>query len=155
MEQRRGTDAHTLPLESDAAGRLRILQVLDGGEVVVRQDGIGERPHMFGRLQLGGIGRQEEQMQVLRHAQPCAAVPTSAVQDEDDLPVRTCSSLVSKDSQFHFKQGDTDRRGQVKDRATRGGMDETDEVAPVVAMLGALACGDGAAGLPPQPGLPL
>ena len=57
VEQRRGADARVLPEESGAAGKLRILQILDRDEVVVRQDGVGQRPQMFGRLQLGGIGR--------------------------------------------------------------------------------------------------
>jgi hypothetical protein len=44
-------------------------------------------------------------------------VPASAVQDQDDLLVWTCSHGTSEASQFHFKQGDADRRSQMKDSA--------------------------------------
>ena len=53
-------------LQRDAALGLGVLQRLDGGEVPVDQHGVGERPQMFGRLQFGGMGRQKEQMDMLR-----------------------------------------------------------------------------------------
>ncbi len=58
-------DALRLVLQLDAAGELDILQVLDGGELPVDQAGVGQRPQMLGRLQLGRVRRQEEPVDVL------------------------------------------------------------------------------------------
>ena len=37
-------------LEGSTAGELRVFQVLDGGEVLVDQRGVGQRPQVLGRL---------------------------------------------------------------------------------------------------------
>ena len=49
---KQGGGAHEIAtgLEGDTAGRLDVLQLLDGGEVAIDQDGIGEGPQMFGWL---------------------------------------------------------------------------------------------------------
>jgi len=45
-------------LERGTARELRILQVLDGGKVLVDQRGIGQRPEVLRWLQLGGVWGQ-------------------------------------------------------------------------------------------------
>jgi hypothetical protein len=50
MEAGGRADAVGLVLEGSAAGELGVFQVLDHGEVLVDQRGVGERPHMLGRL---------------------------------------------------------------------------------------------------------
>ncbi len=52
MEQRRGADALTLPLERDAARKLGVFEVLDGREMLVDQRRIRQRPEVLGWLQL-------------------------------------------------------------------------------------------------------
>lgn len=37
-------------LEGGAAGELRIFELLDGGEMLVDQGGVGQRPEMLGGL---------------------------------------------------------------------------------------------------------
>lgn len=51
MEQQRGADEVWLRLECDTALRLRLLQVLDRGEMTVDQRRIGERSEALSRLQ--------------------------------------------------------------------------------------------------------
>ncbi len=134
-EQRGGADEVVTRLQRDAAGGLRIFQVLDAGEVAIGQRGVGQWPEMFSRLEFGRIGRQEEQMEVVGNAQVNAAMPARAVEDQDNLLGGTCSHLLGKRGQFHLKHGNADRGGQMEDRAARSGMDEADQVAPLVAML--------------------
>ncbi len=48
---------------------------------------------------------------MLGQAQPQATVPAGAVQDEDNLLVRTSSHGTGESGQFDFEQGDADGRG--------------------------------------------
>ena len=72
-------------LEGDAARGLGVFEVVDRGEMAVGERGVGQRPEMLGGLELGRIRRQEQQMEMLGHAQFEAGVPAGAVQDEHDL----------------------------------------------------------------------
>ena len=87
VKERGGAHEIATGLQGDTAGGLDVLQLLDRGEMAVDQDGVGERPQMFGGLQFGGIRRQEEQVDVVGHAQALGAVPARAIQDEDNLLV--------------------------------------------------------------------
>jgi len=109
VEEGSGADDIGTRLQSDAALCLDVFQVVDRGEVPIGQYGIGERPKMFGRLQLRRIGRKEQQVDVLRHAQARAIVPASAVQHEHDLLVWTCPNLPCEGGQLHLEERDTDR----------------------------------------------
>ena len=51
VEQGGGAVQDGTGLEADTASRLDILQLLDGGEMRVHQDGIGEGPQMLGGLE--------------------------------------------------------------------------------------------------------
>lgn len=53
----------------------------------VDQGFIGQRPQVLGRLQLGGIGRQEEQMKSFRNGERLTGMPSGAVEHEHDLLV--------------------------------------------------------------------
>ena len=50
MEASGRANALWLALEGGAAGKLRIFQVLDGGEMLVDQRGVGQRPEMLSGL---------------------------------------------------------------------------------------------------------
>jgi hypothetical protein len=52
-------------LQGSAAGKLSIFELLDGGELPIDNGGIGERPEMLSGLELGGVGRQKQQMDML------------------------------------------------------------------------------------------
>ena len=88
LEERGGAHEITAGLQSDTALRLGVLQLVDGGEMPIHQHGIGEGPEMFGWLQFWRIGWEEEQVEVVWHAQALGAVPASAIEDEDNLPAR-------------------------------------------------------------------
>lgn len=135
MEQRRRADEGGLLLEAGTARGLCVFERLDGGEVAIGQDGVGQRPQMLRGLQLGRIRRQKQQVHVLGHAQAEAGMPPSLVQDEHDLFVWASTDLLSEGRQFRLKERDGDAGGQMKDGAPRGGMDEANQVTPLIAML--------------------
>jgi hypothetical protein len=122
-------------LQGHAARGLGVFEVLDGGEMAVGQGSIGQRPEMLGRLELRRIRRQEEQVDIVRYAQLDAGMPAGAIQHQDYLLGGTGPHLARELGQFHFKHGNADGGGQMKDGPTGGGVDETNEVAPVVAVL--------------------
>jgi hypothetical protein len=130
VEVRGGADEIGALLQGDAASGLRILQLLDIAEMAIGEGRVGEGPQVLGGLEFGGVGRQKEQMDMLRHAQPHAGMPAGAVEHEDDLLGRTGTDGTSKGSELHLKEGNADRRGEMEDGAAGGGMDEADEVAP-------------------------
>jgi hypothetical protein len=53
METCGRADALGLALERSAVGELGIFEVLDRGKVAVDERGVGQRPYVLGRLQLG------------------------------------------------------------------------------------------------------
>ena len=85
MEQGRGADSLRLPLQRDTASGLGVFELLDGGEMAIHQDGIGERPQMLCGLEFGRIRRQKEQVDVVGHAQALGAVPAGPIQHQHDL----------------------------------------------------------------------
>jgi hypothetical protein len=84
-EARRRTNEAGLSLERHAARGLGVFELVDGVEVAVSQRRIGQRPQMLRRLMFGRVGRQQEQVDMLRHAQFDAGVPARPIQDEHDL----------------------------------------------------------------------
>ena len=71
----------------------------------IDQHGIGERPQMLCRLELGRVGRQEEQMDMVRDAQALGAVPAGTIQHEDDLPGGVAPTAVAKPASSASKSG--------------------------------------------------
>ena len=67
MEQRGRADTLRLMLQLSTVRELDVFELLNCGEVTVYEAYIGKRPQMLGRLQLRGVGRQEEQVKVLGH----------------------------------------------------------------------------------------
>lgn len=135
MEAGRRADEVGTDLQGDTAGGLGILKIVDTGEMAVRQGGVGQRPEMLGRLELRRVRRQEQQMDVLGDAQLDASVPPGAIQDEHDLLARVGADLARELGQLDFEEWDTDRSGQMKDSPTRSGVNEANEIPPVVAVL--------------------
>ena len=135
LEARRRADEIRTRLEGDTALCLGLLEFVDGGEMAVVQHSVGQWPEVLGRLEFGRVRRQEQQMEVIRHAQLEAFVPASAIEDQHDLLGGASTHLAGERLQLDFKERDRDTRGQVKDGAARGGMDEAHQVAPVIAML--------------------
>lgn len=135
MEACSGADEVATPLEHDAAPGLRFFQLVKVDEVPVDEHGIGERPEMFGGLQLGGIRRQEEQMHMVGHAQLETRVPAGPIEDEDDLLGGSRARLLREGRELGFEDRDAHLRGLVKEGPARGRMDKADEPVPREAVL--------------------
>jgi hypothetical protein len=122
-------------LQGDAAGGLGVFELVDRGEMAIGERCIGQRPEVFGGLELGRIRRQEEQVDVLRDAHLNAGVPAGAIQDEDDLLGGASTDLARELGQLDREERDGDACRQMNDGAARGRVDKPDEVTPVVAVL--------------------
>lgn len=59
-------------------------------------------------------------------------MPLRSIQNQHDLLVGTGPGLTREFCQFHFKDGNADGGGLMKDRATRGRMDAADQVAQML-----------------------
>jgi hypothetical protein len=68
VEAGRGADAIRPGRQRHAAGGLGLLQVVQGLEVLVGERRVGQRPELLGRIELGGVSGQEEQVEVVGHA---------------------------------------------------------------------------------------
>ena len=134
-KQRGRTDEIRAGLQDGTALELDGLQLLEIAEMAVDQRRIRERPEVLGRLKLGRVGGQEQQVDILGHRQAVAGVPARAVEHEHDVLVRSGPGGLGKSLQFHREVGGGDAGGQVPDGAARGGMDESHQVAPLVARL--------------------
>ena len=62
----------------------------------VDQRVVGQRPQMLGRLQLGRIRRQEEQVQTFRNDERLAGMPSGTVEHQHNLLVLTRSHGLSE-----------------------------------------------------------
>ena len=154
MEQRRGADEGGLCLECDTVLGLRVFQVHNAGEMAIDERRIGEGPEMFGGLELGRIGWEEVEIDVIGHPQTQTGMPSCAIEDQDDLLLRSCSCLARERSELRLEERNIHARREVEQGAAGGRMDEADEIAPFVAVLDR---GDGALSLgcpdPAQDGL--
>src|SRR5579859_4384993 len=135
MKAGRRADEVASGLQRDTACRLGILQVLEGGEVLVGQCRVGQGPQVLGRVELRRVGRQEEQMDVLGDPQLDARMPAGAIEDQHDLLLRPRPHCLREGGQLGLEEGDVDRRREVEDGAPRRRVHEGDQVAPFIAML--------------------
>lgn len=116
-------------------GELRLFEVLDAREMAVVEGRVGEWPEVFGWLELWRVGRQEQQVDVVRHTQPLRGVPPRAIQDEHNLLAGTCSRLAGKGGELGFEERNAHARGQMEERSARRGMHKADEIAPGIAVV--------------------
>ena len=103
--------------------------------MAIHQDGIGERPQMFGWLQFRRIRWQEEQVDMVGDPQALRAMPARAIEDEDDLLGRAGADRLGEGSQFGLKERDADRGRQMKDRPAGRRMDKADQLPPLIPMV--------------------
>jgi hypothetical protein len=118
MKERRGANTLGLALERSAMSSLRLFERLDALKMAVDQRCVRQRPQMLSGLQFWGVGRQEEQVHMVRHAQALGGVPAGAVEDQDNLLGGTRPRLARKGGKFGFKERDTDARGEMKQGAS-------------------------------------
>ena len=103
VKARGGVDDRWLLLQSSTARQLDLLEFLDAGEMLVDKHLIGQRPRMLRRLQLRGIGRQEQQMHMLGYSQTQVGMPTGPVQHQYDLLLWASSvALMQSESGYRL-----------------------------------------------------
>ena len=135
MEARGGADQLGVTLQVGAAGELHLFELLDAREVAVDQDRVGERPQVLSGLQLGRIGRQEEQVHMLWHPQTHAGrFPARPIEHEDNLLAGTGSHGARAFGELDFKERDAHAGGQMEEGPTRSRMHNANEVTPGEAM---------------------
>jgi hypothetical protein len=136
MEQRGGADAVRALLEGEAVGELGVLQLLDAGDMLVDQRGVGQGPQVLGGLQFGRGGWQEEPMHVVGDTQlEARRFPPRPIEDQHDLLAGTGAHGARELGQLDREERDVHGRRQVEDRSPRGGMDEPEAGAPGEAVL--------------------
>jgi len=87
VEQGAGADPVALVGEGKATFGHGAIEIVDGGEVAVDQGLVEESPEMFGRLQLGTMGRLEDEPDALGDGQVLRPVPTGVVELKRDALV--------------------------------------------------------------------
>jgi hypothetical protein len=93
---RRRANAGRVLLESGAVGDLDLFELLEARECAIDEDGIGQWPQVFGRLELGRIGREKQQVDVLGYPQTQTGMPAGTIQDQHNLLGRTRASLAGE-----------------------------------------------------------
>lgn len=101
----------------------------------IGERGIDQGPEMLGGLEFGRVWRQKQQVDMLGGTQLDTAVPAGPIEDQDDLLGGARADLAGEGDEFHLKERDRDRGGQVEDGAAQGRVHEADQIAPGVAML--------------------
>lgn len=103
--------------------------------MLVDQHGVGERPQMLSWLEFGGVGQQEQQVDMFGHPHSRTVMPVGTVQHQHNLFGWTRPDLMGEGFQLHREELDIDHRCQMPHHAPGGGMHKTDEVAPRIPML--------------------
>jgi hypothetical protein len=96
MEAGGGADQVRMRLERDTAFGLGVFQVVNAGEMPVGERGVGQWPEMLDWLELRRVGRQKQQMDMVRDAQVDAGVPARPVEDQYNLFVWSRADLTRK-----------------------------------------------------------
>ena len=73
-----------------------VVEFVDGRDVFVDDGFVDQRPQRFGWLQLGRIGRQEDQAHAFGYAQASFAMPTGVVENEQDGSINASAGLACK-----------------------------------------------------------
>jgi hypothetical protein len=70
---------------------------------------------MLDRLQLRRVGRKEQKMDMLRHAQPGARMPPGPVQHQNNFLVGTGLHVSGKRFEFRFEESNAHTGGEMAD----------------------------------------
>jgi hypothetical protein len=135
MEEGVLPDEVGLLLKGEAA---LFLDCFQGGQTLESPVGerlVGERPEVFGRLQLRGVGGQEEEMNALWHRNLLPGVPAGSVQHQDDPFRWSCFDVPSKGSQHLTEEDRFDSWQEPPFGLTGRGTNEATDIEPFVALL--------------------
>jgi hypothetical protein len=101
----------------------------------IDQHGVGQRPQMLGRLELGRVRREKQQVHMVRRLQTLGAVPARSIQHQHDLLLRAGLCLPSESSELRLEERDAHARRQMKQRPSRRRLHKAHQIAPLIAML--------------------
>ena len=90
-------------------------------------------PDAFHRVELGAVGRQDDEGDVLRHGKVAADVPAGAIEHHDDMDLRRAGRRDVVEEDLHG--GGVDRGQDEGDVLAGGGPDRREDVGPLVAEL--------------------
>jgi len=124
-----------LALQGVTAGRKRIFEGGERGEMRIDQRIVGELPQMLGGLELGRVRGQEDQMEARGDLHQRTDVLPRLIEHEDNPPGRTCPHRAGKRLQRHAHDRGSDGRGEQPLTAPGGGMDKGEQVEPLKAVL--------------------
>ncbi len=107
-------------------------EILDGGEGLVGDGLVGERPQALGGLQLGRIGRQETEADAVGDTQPGAHMPAGIVEHDDDDLVGAGTDAGGESVEHRLEQCHPDPVGEPPlDPAARR-VDEAPNIEPAI-----------------------
>ena len=97
---------------------------------------VGERlvdqgPEVLGRLEFGGIGRQELEVDAFGNNQIRGDVPTGAIEHEHDQIVRSGADLTGEGGQDLAEHRRVDRLGEEPDHLAGGRPHEAEDIEPL------------------------
>ena len=110
------------------------VEVGDRLEVPVDDGLVYVDPEGLGRLQLGGVWRQEDEADALGHSERQGVV-AGAVEDEDDDPVPPGSGLAGEEREGALEEGLADAWREIPEALAGGGRDEGGDIEPLEAVV--------------------
>ena len=120
-------------LEPAAALGLHLFQFIQRREHPIGQWLVGERPQPLCRLDLGRIGREEQQLDTWGKRDCGTFVPSCAIQQQDDLFVRPSSDLLGKQRQGLGEHLPIDCWQKQPGGTPAFGMNKGEDVHPLIA----------------------
>lgn len=130
-----GFDPPSIPRQPLTASHQHGLELIQIGKRPVGHWLIYQRPESLGRLELGGGGREEDQIDALGHDQGAGGVPARAVEHEH-RPVQGVDPVVlGEGGERGGHRRRADRRQQAPPALPRGRPDEGVDIHPVVAAM--------------------
>ena len=105
------------------------------GKLGVDDGLVGQRPQPFGGLELGGVGRQEEEDDTLGRFDLLGDVPAGVVEHQDDDLVGAGAGLAGEGLEGFLEGLDVDGVEEIPDHLARVGLDEAVELKPLIAVV--------------------
>ncbi len=130
-----------LVLEPVTVGGDRVLKRVDGREVLSDKRLVGEGPQRLSGLQLRRVGRQEDEMDALRHLELGAGVVARLIEHQDNASARAGADRFGEGVEDRAHHRGIDAGGELPFIASRRGMHEGEHIEPLAALLHARATG--------------
>ena len=136
MEAGLPADEVSIVAEGDAALGDDGVEFGEAFEMAVDDGLVDMGPESFGGLQLGGVGRQEDEADAFGDGERLG-VPAGAVEDEDDDPVASGARLAGEEREGVLEELLVDAGGEIPEALAGGRRDEGGDVEPFEAVVAA------------------